>query len=86
MHTNDKDIKGAITRCNQAMDNQVNNLSRTCKMSPHLVKRHFDGSPLSLFELKQFADWKGRLPNEDETIQVLHHGVGIMRKIFKATY
>lgn len=77
---------GAIARCNKAMDNQVSNLSRACKMSPHLVKRHFDGSPLSLFELKQFADWKGRLPNEEETIQVLHHGVGAMKKLFKPTY
>jgi hypothetical protein len=86
MQTNDKEIMAAIARCNKAQENQVSNLSRAVKMSPHLVKRHFDGSPLSLFELNQFADWKGRLPNEEETIQVLHHGVGAMKKLFKPTY
>jgi hypothetical protein len=86
MQTNDKEIMGAIAACNKGMNNQVNNLSRTCKMSPHLVKRHFDGSPLSLFELKQFADWKGRLPDQAETDEILYHGVGYMKKLFKATY
>lgn len=86
METNDKEIKGAIARCNRAMENNVSNLSRACKMSPHLVKRYFDGSPLSLFELNQFADWKGRLPTEDETSDILYHGVGAMKKLFKQTY
>jgi hypothetical protein len=86
MQTNDKEIKQAIAGCNKAMENQINNISRDCNMSPHLVKRHFDGSPLSLFELKQFVSWKGRLPNEKETTQVLQHGVGAMKELFKATY
>ena len=86
MNTDDKAIMAAIARCNQAQENQINNLSRTCKMSPHLVKRHFEGSPLSLYELKQFADWKGRLPNDLETQNIFLHGVDAMRKLFKATY
>jgi hypothetical protein len=86
METNSKEIMGAIARCTKAQDNQISNLSRACKMSPHLVKRYFDGSPLSLFELTQFADWKGRLPNEDETNKILYHGVGAMKKLFKETY
>lgn len=76
----------AIARCNQAQDNQINNLSRTTGVSPHLVKRHFEGSPLSLFELKQFVDWKGQLPSDTDTQNVLLHGVGAMKKLFKVTY
>jgi hypothetical protein len=80
-----KEIREAIVRCNKAQECLVNSISRATKMSPHLVQRHFDGSALSLFELKQFSDWKGRLPNDEETIQVLHYGVGAMKKLFKQT-
>jgi hypothetical protein len=86
MDTNDKEIMQAIARCNKGLENQVNNISRACKMSPHLVQRHFDGSPLSLLEIKQFSDWKGRLPDQAETNEILYHGVGYMKKLFKATY
>jgi hypothetical protein len=86
MQTDSKAIMEAIARCNKAQEAQINNLSRSCKTSPHLVKRHFDGSPLSLFELKQFADWRGRLPNQEETNQIFYYGVDAMKKLFKPTY
>jgi hypothetical protein len=86
MQANDKEIMEAIARSNKKTQADINNLSRAVKQSPHLVERHYNGSPLSIMELKQFADWKGRLPNDLETQNILFHGVGAIKKLFKETY
>jgi hypothetical protein len=86
MQTNDKEIMEAIARTTRKTQAEINNISRDCKTSPHLVERFYNGSPLSLMEIKQFVAWRSRLPDENDSADILYHGVGAMKTLFKMNY
>lgn len=86
MHTNEKEIKDAIARTTKKAQDEIFNIARNVGKCPEVIRRHYEGSALSLWEIKEFVAWKSRLPNEEETRQALLYGVGAMKKLFKPIY
>lgn len=57
-----------------------------CSVAPQQVERFYNGSALSLWEIKEFVTWKNRLPTERESTWILYHGVWAMKNIFNNTF
>lgn len=83
MQPSNKQLATAIANSNQTAQDEVYKIAKTSGMCPEVVKRHYQGSVLSLWEIKEFADWKKRLPTSEETDLIARHGVTAMKTLFK---
>lgn len=77
------EITQAIARTRQTTDAVAYEIAKVVDTTPDEVVKFYQGNALSLWEIRSFALWKGKLPNEKEIAQILHYGVSAMQKYFK---
>jgi hypothetical protein len=83
MQGNKNEIAAAIARTNKTTQDEIFKIALLCGLGPEKVEIFYKGSPLGLWEIKEFVTWRKRLPDKAETQQVAQHGVATMRKLFK---
>lgn len=83
MEPSNKQLATAIANSDQTIQDEAFKIAKMSGMCPEVVKRHYMGSVLSMWEIKEFAAWKRRLPNTAETEMIARHGVAAMKTLFK---
>lgn len=75
-------VARAIAGTKKTSDAVMYEISKDIRGTPGEVEKFYQGNALSLWEIRDFARWKGKLPDEKQILLILQYGVSVMQKLF----